>query len=144
MLRGEVCLPPNRNVPDGLLPAHNQFPTTLNSSFASLPSRSALVLTVIRKSFGFRIEFWRSTPAGNAASGLPEGQGVSRELQADFPHLSIRGFVMGWQEFRREYPHEWDRYLFLAKITIGCRIKYINRVSNSALSHVKLALCSAH
>src|ERR1035441_2790324 len=28
---------------------------------ASLPSRSALVLTVIRKSFGFRIEFWRST-----------------------------------------------------------------------------------
>jgi hypothetical protein len=35
-------------------------------------------------------------------------------------------------------------YLFLAKITIGCRIKYINRVSNSALSHVKLALCSAH
>jgi acetyltransferase-like isoleucine patch superfamily enzyme len=34
--------------------------------------------------------------------------------------------------------------LFLAKITIGCRIKYINRVSNSALSHVKLALCSAH
>jgi hypothetical protein len=35
-------------------------------------------------------------------------------------------------------------YLFLAKITIGCRIKYINRVSNSALSHVKLALCSVH
>jgi hypothetical protein len=34
--------------------------------------------------------------------------------------------------------------LFLAKITIGCRIKYINRVSNSALSHVKLALCCAH
>ena len=34
--------------------------------------------------------------------------------------------------------------LFLAKITIGCRIKYINRVSNSAPSHVKLALCSAH
>ena len=33
--------------------------------------------------------------------------------------------------------------LFLAKITIGCRIKYINGVSNSALSHVKLALCSA-
>src|SRR5665213_1502329 len=62
MLRGKVCLPPNRNVPDGLLPAHNQFPTTLNSSFASLPSRSALVLTVMRKSFGFRIEFWRSTP----------------------------------------------------------------------------------
>src|ERR1039457_52805 len=29
--------------------------------------------------------------------------------------------------------------LFLAKITIGCRIKYINGVSNSALSHVKLA-----
>jgi hypothetical protein len=36
------------------------------------------------------------------------------------------------------------RVLFLAKITIGCRIKYINRVSNSALSHVKLAICSAH
>src|ERR1039458_8918300 len=36
MLRGEVCLPPNRNVPDGLLPAHNQFPTTLNSSFDQL------------------------------------------------------------------------------------------------------------
>jgi hypothetical protein len=34
--------------------------------------------------------------------------------------------------------------LFLAKITISCRIKYINRVSNSALSHVTLALCSAH
>ena len=36
------------------------------------------------------------------------------------------------------------RALFLAKITISCRIKYINRVSNSALSHVTLALCSAH
>src|ERR1039458_6083382 len=36
MLRGAVCLPPNRNVPDGLLPAHNQFPTTLNSSFGQL------------------------------------------------------------------------------------------------------------
>jgi predicted XRE-type DNA-binding protein len=34
--------------------------------------------------------------------------------------------------------------LFLAKTTIDFRIKYINRVSNSALSHVKLALCSAH
>src|ERR1035437_260873 len=31
-----VCLPPNRNVSDGLLPAHNQFPTTLNSSFGRL------------------------------------------------------------------------------------------------------------
>jgi hypothetical protein len=37
-----------------------------------------------------------------------------------------------------------NRVLFLAKIMIGCRIKYINGVSNSALSHVKLALCSAH
>jgi hypothetical protein len=39
---------------------------------------------------------------------------------------------------------EDDQVLSLAKITIGCRIKYINRVSNSALSHVKLVLCSAH
>jgi hypothetical protein len=35
-------------------------------------------------------------------------------------------------------------YLFLAKIMIGCRIKYIDRASHAALSHVKLALCCAH
>ena len=34
--------------------------------------------------------------------------------------------------------------LFLAKITIGCRIKYIELVSTSAFLHVKLALCCAH
>src|ERR1019366_9299979 len=38
---------------------------------ASLPSRSALVLTVIRKSFGFRIEFWRSTGTGFQQMGRP-------------------------------------------------------------------------
>src|ERR1017187_8266782 len=73
MLRGEVCLPPNRNVPDGLLPAQNQFPTTLNSSFASLPSRSTLILTVIRKSFGLRIEFWRSTADRRALCSENDG-----------------------------------------------------------------------
>jgi hypothetical protein len=46
-----------------------------------------------------------------------------------------------WMPGKPKYEQE---KLFLAKITIGCRIKYINRVSNSALSHVKLALCSAH
>jgi hypothetical protein len=33
--------------------------------------------------------------------------------------------------------------VFLAKITIDCRIRYIDRGSNSALLHVKLTLCCA-
>src|ERR1039458_7770452 len=57
--------------------------------------------------------------------GRPSGGGLQDQPSN---HTALRG----------------DKLLFLAKITIGCRIKYINRVSNSALSHVKLALCSDH
>jgi transposase InsO family protein len=46
------------------------------------------------------------------------------------------------QNWLDNFRHEYN--LFLAKITIGCRIKYINRLSNSALSQLKLTLCSAH
>ena len=49
--------------------------------------------------------------------GCRKAKALAEELQADFPHLSIRGFVMGWQEFRREYPDEWDRYPLVLSLT---------------------------
>src|ERR1039457_2790081 len=80
------------------------------------------------------LEDVRSIPARTLLPGR-RSYGLIRQS-----HLALLAFGLGLVQevFAGCYQ------LFLAKITIGCRIKYINRVSDSALSHVKLALCSAH
>lgn len=49
--------------------------------------------------------------------GRRKARALAEELQADFPHLSIRGFVMSYQEFRKEHPDEWDRYPLVLSLT---------------------------
>jgi len=49
--------------------------------------------------------------------GRRKSKALADEVQADFPHLSIRGFVMSCQEFRREHPDEWDRYPLVLSLT---------------------------
>lgn len=49
--------------------------------------------------------------------GRWKSKALAEELQADFPHLSIRGFVMSYQEFRKEHPDEWDRYPLVLSLT---------------------------
>jgi molybdopterin/thiamine biosynthesis adenylyltransferase len=49
--------------------------------------------------------------------GSRKALALAEDLQADFPHLSIRGFAMSWQEFRREHPEEWARYRLVLSLT---------------------------
>jgi len=49
--------------------------------------------------------------------GSRKATALAEDLQADFPHLSIRGFVMSWQEFRRTHPDEWARYPLVLSMT---------------------------
>jgi hypothetical protein len=49
--------------------------------------------------------------------GRRKARALAEELQADFPHLSIRGFVMSYQEFRKEHPDEWDRFPLVLSLT---------------------------
>jgi hypothetical protein len=49
--------------------------------------------------------------------GSRKARALAEELQADFPHLSIRGFVMSFQEFRREHPDEWERCPLVLSLT---------------------------
>jgi len=49
--------------------------------------------------------------------GRRKARALAEELQADFPHLSIRGFVMSYQEFRKEHADEWDRYPLVVSLT---------------------------
>jgi sulfur-carrier protein adenylyltransferase/sulfurtransferase len=49
--------------------------------------------------------------------GLRKARALAEELQSDFPHLSIRGFVMSCQDFRKEHPDEWDRYPLVLSLT---------------------------
>jgi hypothetical protein len=49
--------------------------------------------------------------------GRRKARALAEELQADFPHLTIRGFVMRWQEFRKEHPDECDRYPLVLSLT---------------------------
>lgn len=49
--------------------------------------------------------------------GRRKAKALAEELQADFPHLSIRGFVMSCQEFRKEHRDEWDRYPLVLSLT---------------------------
>ncbi len=49
--------------------------------------------------------------------GRRKARALAEELQADFPHLSIRGFVMSYQQFRKELPDEWDRHPLVLSLT---------------------------
>jgi len=49
--------------------------------------------------------------------GRRKARALAEELQADFPHLCIRGFVMSYQEFRKEHSDEWDRYPLVLSLT---------------------------